>query len=138
MKKITNYIKTMKKVKVYTNKTCPYCKQVKEELMENNIKFEEVLVEDNKKDWQAVVDLIGMSQLPTILFNREYLIPGRDFANEKNLVKLIQNKKPSNFSEQTQSLEKLKTLTFNIYSAFGRMQKLLEDIKSNTTKANKK
>ena len=138
MKKITNYIKTMKKITVYTNKTCPYCKKVKEELTENNIKFKEVLVEDVEVEWQGIVDLIGMSQLPTVLFNGEYLMPGRDFANEKTLVKLIQNKKPSKFSEQTQSLEKIKTLTFNIYSAFGRMQKLLTDIQSNTTKIKKK
>jgi len=138
MKKITNYIKTMKKITVYTNETCAYCKKVKEELTENNIKFKEVLVENAKEDWTRIVDLTGMGQLPTVLFNGEYLTPGRDFANEKTLVKLIQNKKASKFSEQTQSLEKLKTLTFNIHNAFGKISQLLTNIQDNTEKVKKK
>ena len=31
----------MNKIEIYTNETCGYCKQVKEELSKNNIEFEE-------------------------------------------------------------------------------------------------
>ena len=32
----------MKKIIIYTNETCPYCKQVKEKLTEEKIKFENI------------------------------------------------------------------------------------------------
>ena len=30
---------TKSKLEIYTNETCPYCKQIKEELTKNNIDF---------------------------------------------------------------------------------------------------
>ena len=36
------------KIIIYTNEQCPYCKQVKEELEKNNIKFENRITEKYK------------------------------------------------------------------------------------------
>ena len=118
----------MEKITIYTSETCPYCKKVKEVLTENNIEFNNLLTKDNEDMWQQIVDLVGMGQLPTVLFNGEYLMPGRDFGNEDNLIKLIQNQKPSKFTKEERLLEKIKTLNFNISNAFNRTNQILTKI----------
>ena len=120
----------MNKIIIYSNATCPYCKQIKEELTKNNIEFKNVLTNDEKDNWQAIVDLTGMPTVPTLNFNGNYLVPGRDFGNAANLVKLIQNYKESNFTIQEITLEKLKTLNYNISTAFNRTNQLLTQIET--------
>jgi len=131
-------MKTMKKIKIYANETCPYCKKIKEKLTDNNIKFDVVMTGDNSDEWQSIVDLTGMGMVPTIFFNNEYLVPGRDFSSEESLMKLIENQKPSKFTKEERLFEKLKTLTFNIHGAFTRTQQLLTDIQNNTEIKNAK
>ena len=120
----------MNKIIIYTNETCPYCKQIKEELTKNNIEFENVLTSDEKDNWQAIVNLTGMPTVPTLNFNGDYLVPGRDFGNAANLVKLIQNYKESNFTTQEVALEKLKTLNYNMSMAFNRTNQILSQIET--------
>jgi len=120
----------MSKIRIYTNETCPYCKQIKEELTKNNIEFENVLTSDEKDNWQAVVNLTGMPTVPTLNFNGNYLVPGRDFGNTDSLIKLIQNYKESNFTIQEITLEKLKTLHYNISTAFNRTNQILTKIET--------
>jgi len=120
----------MNKIIIYTNETCPYCKQIKEELTKNNIDFENVLTSDQPANWQAIVNLTGMPTVPTLSFNGNYLVPGRDFGNAANLVNLIQNYKESNFTIQEITLEKLKTLHYNISTAFNRTNQLLTQIEN--------
>ena len=55
-------------------------------------------------------------------------MPGRDFGNEDNLIKLIQNQKPSKFTKEERLLEKIKTLNFNISNAFNRTNQILTKI----------
>jgi len=120
----------MNKIIIYTNETCPYCKQIKEELTKNNIEFKNVLTSDEKDNWQAIVNLTGMPTVPTINFNGNYLVPGRDFGNTDSLIKLIQNYKESNFTIQEITLEKLKTLHYNISTAFNRTNQILTQIET--------
>jgi len=120
----------MNKIIIYTNETCPYCKQIKEELTKNNIEFKNVLTSDEKDNWQAIVNLTGMPTVPTINFNGNYLVPGRDFGNTDSLIKLIQNYKESNFTIQEITLEKLKTLHYSISTAFNKTNQLLTQIEN--------
>ena len=120
----------MNKIIIYTNETCPYCKQIKEELTKNNIEFEDVITSDQKDNWQAIVNLTGMPTVPTLNFNGDYLVPGRDFGNTANLINLIQNYKESNFTIQEITLEKLKTLHYNISTAFNRTNQILTKIET--------
>jgi len=120
----------MNEIIIYTNETCPYCKQIKEELTKNNIEFKNVLTSDEKDNWQAIVNLTGMPTVPTINFNGNYLVPGRDFGNTDSLIKLIQNYKESNFTIQEITLEKLKTLHYNISTAFNRTNQILTKIET--------
>ena len=120
----------MNKIIIYTNETCPYCKQIKEELTKNNIEFKNVLTSDEKDNWQAIVNLTGMPTVPTLNFNGNYLVPGRDFGNTDSLIKLIQDYKESNFTIQEITLEKLKTLNYNMSMAFNRTNQILTKIET--------
>ena len=120
----------MSEIIIYTNEQCPYCKQVKEELSKNNIKFKERLTKDWMEKWQDVTNLTGMSTVPTICFEDNYLTPARDFGNPSHLVSILNNFKKSKFSIEQQSLEKIKTLNYNISMAFTRLDKTLRDIEN--------
>ena len=118
------------KITVYTNDNCSYCKQIKEELTKENIKFEEKLTLENKEDWQKVSQLTSIPSVPTIHYRGNYFVPGRDFFNPQNLINIINNFEPSDFSVEVQCLEKVKTLTHNINTAFGRLDQLLRQIET--------
>ena len=79
-------------VDIYTNETCPYCKQIKEELTKNNIEFNERLTKDWPAKWQELISLTGMANLPTIVHENNIYTPGRDFNNPQHLINLINTK----------------------------------------------
>tara|TARA_R100000541_G_scaffold17105_2_gene26850 strand:- start:832 stop:1203 length:372 start_codon:yes stop_codon:yes gene_type:complete len=120
----------MNEIKIYTNETCPYCKQVKEELTKNNIKFKELLTASHVDEFNDVTFLTGMPTVPTLLFNEEYLLPGRDFRSAKDLIQILKNYKKTSFSNERRTLEQLKTLTYNIATAFGRTNQILTQIET--------
>jgi len=120
----------MNKITIYTNETCPYCKQIKEELTKNKIEFENILTSSDTEEWQAIVNFTGMATVPTICFNGEYLVPGRDFGNADNLIKQIQNYTPSYYAKGEIALERLKTMNYNMSMAFNRTNQLLMKIEA--------
>mgnify|MGYP003123403694 CR=1 FL=1 len=118
------------KIKIYTNETCPYCKQVKEELIKNNIKFENINTQDHIKEWNDIVSFTGIPTVPTLFFGNEYHVPGRDFRDAPNLLIKIKNYKPCSFPVEQQVLEKLKTLNYNMGIAFNRTNQILSQIET--------
>jgi glutaredoxin 3 len=54
-------------VKVYTTKTCPWCRRAKDFLIENNIPFEEVSVQDNQEHAKELIKLSGQMGVPVIV-----------------------------------------------------------------------
>jgi glutaredoxin len=124
----------MEKITIYTNETCPYCKQIKEELNKENIEFNEKLTKDYKEDWKNISSLTGLPNVPTIYFKNNYFVPSRDFSNAQHLINILNNFEESKFSIDKQVFEKVKTLNHNINIAFGRLDKLLREIE---TKINK-
>jgi len=120
----------MEKITVYTKDTCDYCKQVKNELNNKEINFEEKKTKDYKKEWLEIVDLTAMPLLPTIEYNEEYFVPGRDFSNANQLIERLQSFNSSSFSKEKRSLERIKTLSYNISAAFGKLDQLLRKIEN--------
>ena len=120
----------MKKLIIYTNESCPYCKQIKEELTKNNIEFENKLTSEFKDEWTDVVSLTSMPTVPTIYYKENYFIPGRDFNTASHLVNIIKEFKVCSFSNETQVLEKIKTLNYNISMAFKGLDQLLKQIET--------
>ena len=120
----------MEKITIYTSETCPYCKQIKEELNKENIEFNEKLTKNYTEEWNNVTSLTGMPTIPTIYFQDNYFIPGRDFGNPQHLINILNNFKKSKFSINKQVFEKIKSLNYNINMAFGRLDKLLRQIET--------
>ena len=87
----------MEKIEIYTNKNCPYCKRIKEELLKNKINFNNIDTIENKNEWQDIVSLTSMPTVPTIKINKEYLVAGRDFGGPENLINIIKNYKDNNY-----------------------------------------
>ena len=126
--------KYMNKIEMYTNETCPYCKQLKEKLTKKNINFENKLTSDIAEEWKDIVNLTGIPTVHTIKCNDEYIIPGRDFQNPQQLVSLLEAFKNSLFTEERRTFERIKTLNFHINTAFGKLDQLLKQIETNTKK----
>ena len=122
------------KITIYTNKTCPYCRQVKDKLKESSIEFIEKDTVESKEEWTDIVGLTNNPVTPTIKIGNEFLLPGRDFQNPQNLIDIIPNFKESKYNENRRVLELVKTLNFNIFTAFQRMQQILQQIEDNTKK----
>jgi glutaredoxin len=120
----------MNKIEIYTNETCPYCKQIKEELTKNNIEFKNKLTSDFKDEYQEIVNLTGIPTVPTIKYNDEYFVPGRDFNNVQQVINLLESFKPSKYTESRKIFERIKTLNFHINTAFGRVDQLLRKIET--------
>ena len=124
----------MTEIIIYTNEQCPYCKQIKEELNKNGIGYEERLTKDWLRDWQDISGLTGMPTVPTIYFENNYLVPSRDFRNPQHLLDMLKDFKESKFTIEQQSLEKLKTLNYNISIAFAKLDQVIRKME---TKINK-
>ena len=80
------------KIEVYTNDTCHYCKQIKEELTKKNIEFENKLTSEFTVEWQDIVNLTGIPTVPTIKYNDEYFVPNRDFQTADQLINILKTK----------------------------------------------
>ena len=120
----------MDKIEIYTNDGCGYCKSIKEELTKNNIKFENKLTTNFKEEYQQIVNLTGIPTVPTIKYNNEYFVPGRDFQNPQQLINLIQSFETPLYSESKRAYERIKTLNYHINTAFGKMDQLLKQIET--------
>ena len=122
------------KITIYTNETCPYCKTIKDKLKESSIEFIEKDIVKSKEKWEEIYNLTGMPTTPTIEIDGEFLVPGRDFQQPEHLVEIIPNFKKSKYNDNRRILELLKTLNFNIFTAFQRLDFRLQQIENNTKK----
>ena len=95
----------MSEIIIYSNEQCPYCKQVKDRLDKENIKYINKFTKDYKKEWDNISNLTGIPQVPTIYFKNNYFVPGRDFGNEYHLINIINIFNTSSFSTERISLE---------------------------------
>ena len=120
----------MDKITIYTNNTCGYCKQIKEEFTEANLEFENKITSENESEWQEIVNLTGMGTVPTVIYNDEYFVPGRDFQNAKQLADRLKSFKTSKYNQSQRTFERVKTLNYNINVAFGRLDQLLRQIET--------
>ena len=122
------------KIIVYTSKTCAYCDKIKESLKDSSILFTEIDIVEYKDVWESVWGLTNNQITPTIKVGNEFLLPGRDFQQPQHLIELISNFKESTYSENRRALELVKTLNFNIFSAFQRLQQSLMQIENKLNK----
>ena len=119
-----------KKITIYTSKTCNYCDQVKKVLTENSVEFTGVDIVEYRKEWEKVISLTATATTPTVKINNEFVLPGRDFYNEQNLLEIISSFEKSTYSDARRALELIKTLNYNTYTAFNRLNNTLQQIEN--------
>ena len=124
----------MKKIEIYTNETCPYCKTIKEELKKENIEFEEKSTSEFSDEYQSIAGLTATATVPVVVQGEQYLTPGRDFSNPQHLISILKTVKDSPYSESKQALERVKTLNYHTSLAFNRLDQILKQIEKNTKK----
>ena len=120
----------MDKITIYTTKTCNYCKQMKDELEKEKIQFEEKLTEDFKEEFQQIVNLTSINMTPIIEYKNEYFLPGRDYMNPKQLIEILKVFEKLNYDDSKITVERLKTLNYNIASAFSRLNQTIVNIEN--------
>tara|TARA_R100001594_G_scaffold17828_1_gene36030 strand:+ start:35 stop:430 length:396 start_codon:yes stop_codon:yes gene_type:complete len=120
----------MNKIEIYTANTCGYCNKLKDALKHENIKFEEKITTNFQKEFQDIVNLTGLATTPTIKYEDNYFVPGRDYQNPQQLINILKNFKKPEYSDSRRVLERVKTLNFHINTAFGRLDQLLRKIET--------
>ena len=124
----------MDKIIIYTQETCGYCNIVKDALNKNNIEFEEKLINEHSEDWKRITSLTNMPTTPTIHYKENYFVAGRDFPSPEILINVLKNFINTGDISLFKVLENIKTLNYNMATAFGRLDQLLRQIE---TKLNK-
>ena len=117
-------------ITIYTNSTCGYCRQLKDELNKNDIEFKEKLTSEFTVEWQDVVNLTGLPTTPTIKYKEEYFVPGRDYQNPQQLMNILETFPDSSHDYNRRAFERIKTLNYNMSVAFGRLDQLLRQIET--------
>ena len=77
-------------LKIYSQKNCKYCDDIKKALEENKIEFETVEIDDNRDEWNEITRIIGIGMTPTIKFKEEIWVPSRDFRGAEELIKRLE------------------------------------------------
>ncbi len=75
------------KAKVYSTPTCPYCKQAKEFLKQNNIPFDDINVAADQKAADDMVQKSGQMGVPVLDINGTIIV-GFDKEAIKKALKL--------------------------------------------------
>ena len=124
----------MEKVTIYTQSACGYCKTIKDALDKNNIEFEEKLINEHLDEWQKINSLTNMPTTPTIHYKENYFIAGRDFPSPEVLINILNSFNGTNDVSLFKVLENMKTLNYNMATAFGRLDQLLRQIEQKVNK----
>ena len=120
----------MEKITIYTNETCAYCKQVKNKFKEKKIKFIEKEVKKWKKEYQQIVNLTSVATTPIVEYKNEYFIGGRDYRNPDQLIDILKVFENSKYDDSKIIIERLKTLNYNMATAFNALDQVLKLIET--------
>ena len=81
----------MPQVKIYSTLACPFCVKAKEWLKENNVDYDEILLEDQDAIKRFKADCPGKTTVPQILINDDLIEGGYDgmMAQENEVRKML-------------------------------------------------
>ena len=123
----------MKKATIYTSENCGYCTTIKDKFKENDLEFIEKERSEYINEWMQVSKLTGVPSFPTIEFNGDYYVPGRDYNAPEQIINHIKNWDKDaelNISNDIKLLEAFKTLTFTLNRSFSGLRQELQQIKT--------
>ena len=120
----------MKKLELYTQHECDYCKDTKDFLIENNIEFIDKPINDFKKEWELIKQTVGIALTPTLVYNNNILIPNRDFNSIEDIPSSLKNCDNNKYEKEYIILERLKTLVYNMMNALEYIYDELDELKN--------
>ena len=121
----------LKEVIIYTSKNQPHNKQFTDLLTKEGIKFEEIDTEENKDEWNKVITITNLPQLPTVLVNQNFLVQRRDFQNPQQLLGVIQHFANPNFENpafEGKVIEQMKTNNYNLFTRINQLSQQITPI----------
>ena len=121
----------LKEVTLFTSATCPYCKQLKEALDNEGVKYIEKTNDKYPLEWAKVAGLTGIAVFPTIEIEENYLVPRRDFQQIPQGVNMIiglANPDLEKPSDTVRMIEGLKTLNYHMSTAFQQLDSKMKPI----------
>ena len=83
------------KIIIFTMDGCIHCKSLKKRLRVDSIPYVEVDIDNNQDLWNDVVNQTGHNVVPSIYIQKDenengpIYIPGKDFEDEDEIVKII-------------------------------------------------
>ncbi len=77
-------------IKLYTISNCPYCKEIKEKLIENNINYLEINFDlsENDEEFNRIHKITESDMVPMILVNNTILVPSVSFDSINEAVEI--------------------------------------------------
>ncbi len=81
----------MTSINIYSTPSCPYCKQLKKFLKENDIDFEEFNVAENREKAEEMVKKSGQRGVPVTILEKdgdEEIVVGFDKEKLRDILKL--------------------------------------------------
>lgn len=77
-------------VRLYYIKECPFCKELKDLYIKNNIPFKEIDVDlpENEEEFNKVNSIAKSEYLPIVLVKKQILVPNKSFQNMQEAYEL--------------------------------------------------
>jgi len=82
-------------IMVFTMRGCPFCEELKKELINEDIPYTEFKIHEQKGVWEQVVKQTGLRHLPTVFISEgdtemgPVYVSGRDFTSTGEIIKII-------------------------------------------------
>jgi|TARA_R110001583_G_scaffold28752_1_gene101503 glutaredoxin len=130
----------LKEVILYTQSTCPYCKQIKDELDKEGVKYVEKEFTKFPNEWANVAEITQIPVFPTIKIDEDYLVPRRDFQQiPQGIQRIIAMATPERIppSNEVRMIEGLKTLNYNMSNAFQSINQTMRPLQEFITNIQK-
>ncbi len=78
-------------IKLYTVSNCIYCKEIKEKLTENKIKYSEINFDlpENNEEFERIHKITESDMVPMILVKNTILVPSVSFNSIDEAIEII-------------------------------------------------
>ena len=120
---------------IYTQSTYNYCKQVKETLDNEGIKYVKKDHLKYSEEWKTLSQTTGMGVFPTLVINDNYIVPRRDFQNPQQAIQVIQILGDPDFKPDTsidgkitKILERQNTNGYNLFMKIQHLENKLTPV----------